>query len=140
MLGFLWLILAGLAGGALGGMGMGGGTILIPILTIFLSVSQHLAQAVNLLAFIPMGVIAIIIHAKNKLLDTKAFVLIIIPAIAIAVCSSVLAAKVEQDDLKFYFGIFLVLVGVGQLIAAIVCSVKARKQKACKGVAPVVEK
>jgi len=128
MLEWLWLILAGLAGGALGGMGMGGGTILIPILTIFLGINQHMAQGVNLLVFIPMGIIAIIIHAKNKLLDTKAFVLIILPAIAVAICSSVLASGIEQDSLKFYFGIFLVLVGLGQLSAAIVSSVKTRKR------------
>ena len=128
MLEWLWLILAGLAGGALGGMGMGGGTILIPILTIFLGINQHMAQGVNLLVFIPMGIIAIIIHAKNKLLDAKAFVLIILPAIAVAICSSVLASGIEQDSLKFYFGIFLVLVGLGQLSAAIVSSVKTRKR------------
>ena len=32
---FIVYMFAGLAGGILGGMGMGGGTVLIPILTIF---------------------------------------------------------------------------------------------------------
>ena len=35
---FLVYLLAGLAGGILGGMGMGGGTVLIPILTMFCGV------------------------------------------------------------------------------------------------------
>ena len=47
------LILAGIVGGIIGGMGMGGGTLLIPILTIFLDVPQKNAQAINLVAFIP---------------------------------------------------------------------------------------
>ena len=34
------LILFGFLAGIIGGMGMGGGTILIPLLTIFLSISQ----------------------------------------------------------------------------------------------------
>ena len=45
------LILAGIVGGIIGGMGMGGGTLLIPILTIFLDVEQKNAQAINLVAY-----------------------------------------------------------------------------------------
>lgn len=66
---FLWYAVAGVLGGVLGGMGMGGGTVLIPLLSIFYAVEQHTAQAVNLIAFIPMAVVAIIIHIKNGLLD-----------------------------------------------------------------------
>ena len=36
----LFMIIAGVVGGVIGGMGMGGGTLLIPILTIFLDVPQ----------------------------------------------------------------------------------------------------
>ena len=61
----IFLILAGIVGGVIAGMGMGGGTLLIPILTIFLSVSQHLSQAINLIGFVPMAIIALIIHSKK---------------------------------------------------------------------------
>ena len=40
-----WYILAGVCGGIIGGMGMGGGTLLIPILTLFLGIDQRSAQA-----------------------------------------------------------------------------------------------
>jgi uncharacterized membrane protein YfcA len=36
----VWFIIAGLASGVVAGMGMGGGTLLIPILTLLLNVSQ----------------------------------------------------------------------------------------------------
>lgn len=52
---FLVCLLAGLAGGVLGGMGMGGGTVLIPILTMLCGVPQHMAQSVNLFSFLPMS-------------------------------------------------------------------------------------
>ena len=63
----MWVlrIIAGILGGIAGGMGMGGGTLTIPILTIFLSVGQLEAQGINLVAFIPMSIVALIIHAKN---------------------------------------------------------------------------
>ena len=63
------LILAGIVGGIIGGMGMGGGTLLIPILTIFLDVPQKNAQAINLVAFIPMAIIVTIINIKRKGID-----------------------------------------------------------------------
>ena len=64
-------ILVGALGGIVGGMGMGGGTLTIPLLTIFLSYEQLQAQGVNLIAFLPMSIIAIVIHIKNKLVDFK---------------------------------------------------------------------
>ena len=52
-------------GGIIGGMGMGGGTLLIPLLTLAAGVEQHLAQAINLMSFVPMSIVALIIHKKN---------------------------------------------------------------------------
>lgn len=123
------LCLAGLVGGLCGGMGMGGGTLLIPILTMFLGVDQHLAQGLNLLVFIPTGIIAVIIHMKNKLIDYKAFWLVVVPAVVTAVGASLLVGKIESEVLGIIFGIFLILVGVWELICAIRASVKNRKGK-----------
>ena len=52
---FLVFLVCGVCGGVLGGMGMGGGTLLIPLLTIFCGVEQGIAQGVNLLSFLPMS-------------------------------------------------------------------------------------
>ncbi len=120
-------ILAGLIGGMIGGMGMGGGTLLIPILTVFLGLEQHLAQAVNLLVFIPMGVVAVIIHAKNKLINYKVSVCVAIPAIIVAVCTALLVGRVESHTLKIIFAIFLIIVGVFELVKAIVSTAKEQK-------------
>ena len=64
-------ILAGIVGGIVAGMGMGGGTLTIPILTLFLKYEQLRAQGVNLVAFLPMAVVALFIHVKNHLVDFK---------------------------------------------------------------------
>ena len=55
---FYLYFLCGILGGVLGGMGMGGGTVLIPLLTIFCGVEQGAAQGVNLLSFLPMSLLA----------------------------------------------------------------------------------
>ncbi len=125
----LLLIIIGVIGGVIGGMGMGGGTLLIPLLTIFVGVEQHSAQALNLLAFIPMSVVAIAIHIKNKLIDFKQVLPIAIPAVAAGVGSSVLSKLTGARALSRWFGLFLVSLGIYQLISAIVALVKNIREK-----------
>ena len=71
--------LAGVCGGVLAGMGMGGGTLTIPILVLLLSVDQLTAQFVNLIAFLPTGAAALGMHLKNKLVEPAALPYILIP-------------------------------------------------------------
>ena len=128
MIEWYYLALAGLFGGLVGGMGMGGGTLLIPILTMFLGVDQHMAQALNLLVFIPTGIIALIIHIKNKLVDFKVFAIIILPAIATAVGSALLVGQIKSETLGLLFGIFLVAIGIFELYQAIKASIKNKNK------------
>jgi uncharacterized membrane protein YfcA len=114
---FLWFALAGFLAGIPGGMGMGGGTVLIPILIVFLSIPQHNAQAVNLITFIPMAVVVLIFHFKNKLVKIKDLLWLIIPAVIFAVGSSLLATVIEGDLLKRIFGGFLIALSVVQFFS-----------------------
>ena len=114
---FIWLIVAGLVSGIVGGMGMGGGTLLIPILTIFLSFEQKKAQAINLLAFIPMAIASLIIHIKNKLVDFRVGIPIMLSGILASIIGSLLAMRLNNDILRRLFGCFLLLVGIWQLIS-----------------------
>ena len=112
----VFFILAGMVSGVVAGMGMGGGTLLIPILTIFLSVSQKSAQGINLLAFIPMAIVVLIIHFKNGLVDIKAGLLIIATGVIFAIGGAILANYISNKSLKNFFGIFLVLIGIFQFV------------------------
>lgn len=125
----LIFIIIGIAGGLIGGMGMGGGTLLIPLLTLFTATDQHLAQAVNLIAFIPMSVVALIIHIKNKLVEFRFVLITALPAVTASVLASLLSKRVEGDALGMYFGIFLMCLGVYQLVSAIIVLVKKKKLK-----------
>ncbi len=114
---FLLYLLAGIAGGFLGGMGMGGGTVLIPLLTIFFNCNGHLSQAVNLISFIPMAVVALIFHLKNNLVEKKGILFIIIPATVFAVLGSILSAKLDGELLSKIFGGFLIGLSVIQFFS-----------------------
>ena len=67
-------ILIGLVSGIVSGTGMGGGTILIFLLSFLMGMEQHVAQATNLIFFIPTSIVAIIVNFKNKNIDTKLFI------------------------------------------------------------------
>ncbi len=111
------MIIFGVIGGLIGGMGMGGGTLLIPLLTLFGGITQRVAQSLNLITFLPMAVVALIIHAKNKLLDYKRALIIIFPAIVGAVIGALLTSGTSDGVLRLCFGIFLIILGVAQLIS-----------------------
>ena len=116
---FLVYLLAGLAGGILGGMGMGGGTVLIPILTMFCGVPQHLAQSVNLLSFLPMAAVSLRVHAGNGLLDTKNILWMIVPATLLSALGGILVQGVAAGTLRVGFGAFLCLLSVYQFYTGI---------------------
>ena len=108
----LWLILFGVVGGVLGGMGMGGGTLLIPLLTIGLHLAQQNSQAINLLAFLPMSIVALIIHFKNHLVRWKIAIPIAIAGVVSSIFGAMLANNINSAELSVWFGIFLIVVGI----------------------------
>ncbi len=114
----VWYFLAGLFSGVLSGMGMGGGTVLIPILTLFLSMGQHAAQGVNMLAFLPGAALALFIHRRDGRLKAKtAFPLLIWGGIG-AIGGAFLATCLDAEWLKKAFGIFLIILSVFQFARA----------------------
>lgn len=118
------LILFGFLAGIIGGMGMGGGTILIPLLTIFLSISQKSAQGLNLICFLFLAIPALIIHFKNKMISTKYLWIVILSGVLFCVLGSFLATLLDSKILKICFGIFL----IGLSILEFVKTFKKEKQ------------
>ncbi len=104
---FYLCFLSGIVSGILGGMGMGGGTLLIPVLSLVFSVEQQIAQSSNLISFLPMSLFSLKIHYSNGLIKFKDTAYIIIPAVLSCVIFSVLAVNAEGEILKRAFGIFL---------------------------------
>ena len=117
MLKIIILIACTLVGGVIGGMGMGGGTLTIPLLTIFCSLTQHEAQAINLVAFIPMAIISLVIHIKNKRVKKDGIVWIIVPAAITSLGGSFAAQALDGEILKRIFGGFLLVLSVIQFFA-----------------------
>ncbi|MBO5412256.1 MAG: sulfite exporter TauE/SafE family protein [Clostridia bacterium] len=104
---YLYLIL-GFLGGIPAGMGMGGGTVTIPLLLLVGGVEQKIAQCANLFAFLPMSGFALKTHSENGLLKTDGILWTILPAVLLAVLGATLTAYLTSDVLRKGFGIFLI--------------------------------
>ncbi len=98
---------------------MGGGTILILCLSMFMGIEQHIAQATNLVFFIPMSIIAILTNIKQKNIDFKAGIPIAIFGIVGAVIGAIIASKLDVKYLKKYFGIFLALIAIWEIYSLV---------------------
>lgn len=117
MVKIIFLVVAGVSAGVLGGMGMGGGAILIPALTTFFKVDQISAQAINLVVFIPMASVSLVIHVKNKRVEKEGLLWIVLPAAASSLAGSLLALVVKMALLRKFFGGFLIILAVLQFFS-----------------------
>lgn len=112
-------VLFGILGGFFGGLGMGGGTLLIPLLTIFLGFDQQLSQGINLLTFLVMAVFSLYIHSRNGLIATKGIFWIILGGVIFAVGGSFLATMIPSAILRRCFGVFLSFLAILEFIKAL---------------------
>ncbi|EOD00696.1 sulfite exporter TauE/SafE family protein [Caldisalinibacter kiritimatiensis] len=109
------LFLIGILSGIIGGMGIGGGTILIPALIFFASLKQHQAQGINLITFIPMAIVALITHFANKNIEIRLSIIIICFGLVGAFIGSTIAVSTKPDILRKLFAIFLFLMGLYEI-------------------------
>ena len=103
-------IFIGVISGIVSGMGMGGGTILIFLLTFVCNIEQHIAHATNLIFFIPTSIIAIIVNIKNKNIDIKLGIYTAIFGILGAIIGANIAIYTDVNKLRKLFGVFLIII------------------------------
>lgn len=108
----MFFAIIGFFAGIIGGMGMGGGTILIPALILFAGIDPKMAQSINLLSSIPMTILALIIHIRAKSVVKELVIPIALFGVLGAVTGSFVANYISSEILKKFFGIFLLIIGI----------------------------
>lgn len=122
-------ILIGLVSGIVSGTGMGGGTVLILLLSIIMGVEQHIAQATNLVFFVPTSIAAIITNWKYKLVDKKVALWVSIFGVIGAITGAIVSSKTDVEQLKKYFGIFLAMIAIFEIYSYFRQYIFKRKRK-----------
>lgn len=112
-------VLIGIVSGIVSGTGMGGGTILIFLLSFMMGAEQHVAQATNLIFFIPTSIVAILVNLKNKNIDIKLAIIICIFGILGAIVGANISIHIDVGILKKCFGIFLACITINEIYSII---------------------
>ena len=113
-------LLAGLFAGILSGLlGVGGGLILIPIMTFLLGLSQHVAQGISLLVIIPTALAGLWQLHKSKLINYHLALYLALGSISGALMSSSFVQYVPAQHLKLIFGYFVILMGVRTILGTL---------------------
>lgn len=109
------LIISGLLSGVIAGMGIGGGSILVPMLAVFTPLPQQEIQAINLAVFIPASIAALTVHVKNKTIDFSLSRPLIIYGLLGSAAGAFAALCLDGAVLRKIFAFFILFIGIFQL-------------------------
>jgi uncharacterized protein len=101
-----------LTGGAAGLLGVGGGTLMVPFLTIAVGMSQHTAEATSLLVVLPTAIVASFFLHRKGIGDLKVALRFGVLGAGGGVVGALLALALPAHVLKIVFALFLAVVAV----------------------------
>ena len=110
-------IIIGLIAGWMSGLlGVGGGVIMVPLLTLIAGLSQHQAHATSLAAIVPIAAVGAIAFALDGEIDYAIAALLAIGSLIGAPFGARLMARTKEGPLKIAFGVLMVFVAVEMLV------------------------
>lgn len=105
---------ASVLSGALGAMGLGGGGILLLVLVSY-GIPQMVAQGVNLLLILPVGLLGLFFHRKNGLTDLSSAWPLILGGVPGVLLGFWLAGRIPEGALKACFGVLIATLALREL-------------------------
>jgi uncharacterized membrane protein YfcA len=108
MLRDLLTVLAGLfVGVASGILGVGGGILLVPVMTIAFGLPQHLAQGTSLAAIIPTSAVGAVTHDRHGNVVRRAALYMALGGVAGAAVGALIALRLPREMLTRAFALML---------------------------------
>ena len=116
---FIVLIIIGLMAGILSGfIGVGGGIVMIPLLILFLGLTQFQAQGTALVAMLPpIGVLAALNYFKSGYVKWEYAVIIALTFVIGGYFGSKLSLSLNPSTVKRVFGIVMLIAGVKMIFS-----------------------
>lgn len=109
--------LSGIIIGALSGMGIGGGGLLVIYLRLIRGYSQIDAQGANLLFFLFAAASSLIFHIKKRKMDFRLIGIFVVSGIVGSLLSTSFVSSIPEDITGKFFGGMLVISGVWTLFS-----------------------
>ena len=107
-------IFTGVISGIVSGLGMGGGTILILFLSLFLDIEQHIAQATNVIFFVPTAITAILVNLRQRNINLKIGIPICLWGVIGAFIGAIISMQMNMKTLRKFCGGFIILIAIYQ--------------------------
>ena len=105
-------LIASLAGAFSGLFGVGGGTVIVPLLVLWLGYSAHVATGTSLAAIVLIGLFAAIAHGAYGNVDLAKGFLVGVPAVAGVVAGTALQQRLSERAVSLLFAGLLVAVAI----------------------------
>jgi uncharacterized membrane protein YfcA len=110
---FVVLILFGLLTGATAGLlGVGGGLLIVPFLTLVVDVPQHAAEATSLLVVLPTAIVATIVLHRRGVGDPWTALRFGVFGAVGGIAGALLALQLSGRSLQIVFAVFVGGIGL----------------------------
>jgi uncharacterized membrane protein YfcA len=107
----------GTAAGLFSGLfGVGGGTVIVPLLILWFGYQEHVATGTSLAAIAVIAVFAVAVHGAYGNVDVAKGLLVGLPAVAGVVVGTSLQQRLPGRTISLMFAVLLVAVAVELLI------------------------
>ncbi len=108
-----WIV--GFFAGIFTAMGLGGGCVFLVAQLLVHDVAQLVAAGMNLLFFIPIGIVSLFFHQKNKLIKWKNALPAIFGGVLGGAAGALLSPLLPEFVLRYAFAGLLVVMGIKQI-------------------------
>jgi uncharacterized membrane protein YfcA len=111
------LVAIGAIGGVLSGLlGVGGGIVMVPLLTLWAGYTQRISHAMSLAAIIPISVGGIATYGGAGKIDFVHAASLTVGSVIGARSGARMLARADERTLKVAFGVFLTLVAIAMAV------------------------
>lgn len=104
------VLLGGVVGFVAGLLGVGGGTILVPVLVLGEGINQHTAQGISLVMIVPVGIVGMVSYARQGKVSSRGLWVLLAGGAVGAVAGSMLAHRIQAPELTRLFALLLLAV------------------------------
>jgi uncharacterized protein len=113
----LKLAVIGTAAGAFSGLlGVGGGSVIVPLLIVWLAYGEREATGTSMMAIILIAALAVTVQAFYGNVDPPNAALVGVPAIAGAVAGTALQQRLPERAISLIFALVLVVIAVELIV------------------------
>jgi uncharacterized membrane protein YfcA len=113
----LKLAVIGTAAGAFSGLlGVGGGSVMVPLLIIWLGYGEREATGTSMMAIVVIAAVAVTLQAIYGNVDAPNAALVGVPAIAGAIVGTALQQRLPERAISLIFAVLLVVIAVELIV------------------------